>query len=534
MSILAGSDKVVSEPNNPRLESQPNSPWPEISLPSIPCDTLINYGRPTRKEIFTDIFNLLEEIRGTRGCHFEAVNSQSEDLEISEPKLPTPSKELSPKDSSKMVTPPSWIELLRFSGDNPEAWLQNCNEYFSILSIPESNRLEMIKPYLEEVAEILLEAMMMLKPNMTWLEFSKGLVKRFKEKNEEAEIHLTLGSRGEERGNSIIVHAMDESNFNDDEYVGPKLTDDHMVSNKIDCDDREKFDELLKAVNDDDNLSRNVDENFMILNDVDDDFLIDELLFTGYDDNNSPLDSLVHDFENLNGAGATLMSATVNSCDEEVSNVNLVDPVALEDNFLFMDDIVFDETPVEEDGGVDSECLTEERADVFLVYDALLNSDVNVNGLLEKVYENSVNLTVVADDRSLHEEDGSVTLEFRDKELMLVGCESTMVRKELLIQSFGMVALHLSLYLEGKDALKGKGVVQPHFALFDIRLCAMRIPEMLLKGEDESTATINLISKFEMNSLEMALNALDYYSSLCKRFYVDNYGEHALKFFIDR
>ncbi|CAI9099090.1 OLC1v1035861C1 [Oldenlandia corymbosa var. corymbosa] len=54
---------------------------------------------------------------------------------------------------------------------------------------------------------------------------------------------------------------------------------------------------------------------------VHDDFMIDEFLFTGYDDNNAPLESLVHSSESLNRASATLMSAIVHSSVDMSLNV---------------------------------------------------------------------------------------------------------------------------------------------------------------------------------------------------------------------
>ncbi|CAI9089904.1 OLC1v1024556C1 [Oldenlandia corymbosa var. corymbosa] len=318
------------------------------------------------------------------------------------------------------------LVLSKFSENETKAWLQNCNEYFSILSIPESDRLEMIKPYLEDVAEIWLEAMMMLKPNITWLEVSNGFIKRLEEKMSHDEIDL--GSEvsqtdssllepltSEEGGNTILSQVLNEMVGSVDDGLLLDLGDNLVMIDSVNLNEEDDFvffkltDEILTPI---DNL-RMIFFFFFEIND--DEFLTVDKLSNCDDDNNVSLEHLVHDSENLNGASAALMSSTVSSCDEDVSNMNLVGHVALEDDFLFMHDIVFldltDEIQIDEDWVVDSEFLKEEGANAFLVCDALLSSDDdfrafgelwnsndNARALLEKVVANSMIFNDLYDD----------------------------------------------------------------------------------------------------------------------------------------
>ncbi|CAI9099530.1 OLC1v1036369C1 [Oldenlandia corymbosa var. corymbosa] len=157
----------------------------------------------------------------------------------------------------------------------------------------------------------------------------------------------------EKLGDSLNLQALNEfSNPSDEEYVYVNPCGDPMGLVYIGCDNTENSDEILVfftlliigKVNIDYakwNIDSAPSKERMVLNAINEDLDVDSKFLKETNDSVNALLGKVDDNSiNLNVTNAILMSESVNSCDEEVLNIKLVDPVVLEDDFPLMDDIV--------------------------------------------------------------------------------------------------------------------------------------------------------------------------------------------------
>ncbi|CAI9099047.1 OLC1v1035808C1 [Oldenlandia corymbosa var. corymbosa] len=176
-------------------------------------------------------------------------------------------------------------------------WLQYFDSFGSRFPIPELERFGCVQQSLIGVAQDWYQILMAGNEQLSWSGFSEKFIRRFGgEGSKEHKFALetdvsstTIMYSSLEKGNTLILQDSDEAFISDVVKTGDDCVILDMTKNGA-C------------------------HEFFT---VDDNFLIDEFIFTGYDINNAPLDSLVHDSEKLTGASATLISATVNSGDEE-------------------------------------------------------------------------------------------------------------------------------------------------------------------------------------------------------------------------
>ncbi|KAL4281132.1 hypothetical protein GQ457_03G012130 [Hibiscus cannabinus] len=81
-----------------------------------------------------------------------------------------------------IFTPRPKIELPFFGGSNPRGWIRKCEKYFSIFSVPDSQRLEVAAMYLQGRAETWFDGYVMKKNRVTWHEFVADITHRFYDK----------------------------------------------------------------------------------------------------------------------------------------------------------------------------------------------------------------------------------------------------------------------------------------------------------------------------------------------------------------
>ncbi|KAL4291734.1 hypothetical protein GQ457_14G021280 [Hibiscus cannabinus] len=71
------------------------------------------------------------------------------------------------------------IELTMFDGSNPRGWVKKCQKYFSLLEIPEEQKVDLAAMHLEGKAETWFDGYIMQKHRFTWQEFVSDLCHRF-------------------------------------------------------------------------------------------------------------------------------------------------------------------------------------------------------------------------------------------------------------------------------------------------------------------------------------------------------------------
>ncbi|KAL4325963.1 hypothetical protein GQ457_11G022560 [Hibiscus cannabinus] len=71
------------------------------------------------------------------------------------------------------------IELQMFDGANPRGWVKRCQKYFSLLNIPEEQKMDIAAMHLEGKAETWFDGYILQKHRINWPEFAADLCHRF-------------------------------------------------------------------------------------------------------------------------------------------------------------------------------------------------------------------------------------------------------------------------------------------------------------------------------------------------------------------